>query len=81
MDCCPIIRTKLITHGTLSMSGEGFKESRKEWKTEECGTPLFKDKATICRSCATGWNHENNFIVESEENTRLISEAVINQTF
>lgn len=38
-----------------------------ETVTEPCGVPLFSDawrETGVCKSCASGWTHEQNFATE-----------------
>lgn len=59
---CKIIRKKLITHGTMTFGGSGgTKWGKKEWRTEECGTPIFPKtgedrtiKRKVCDTCLSG---------------------------
>src|SRR5690606_8452208 len=59
------------------VSGEMKDEGRQEWRDEPCGTPLFSGdnrKDGICRSCASGWTHPENYQLPPEECTRCSEE-------
>lgn len=66
-DSCRIMRRKLVRHSTVNIvTGERSAETE-EWVTEPCGVPLFGEREVltgVCRSCANGWTHENNYPVE-----------------
>ncbi len=70
---CTRVRHMKITHMmmTLSLCAQDVQtrddSERVEWVTRECGTPLFGDeerKAGVCRSCASGWTHPENYPVD-----------------
>lgn len=61
---CSVARTWLVTHGTLDLATGQTTEGEKEWRTGPCGSPLFGDterKTGVCRACARGWEHPNNY--------------------
>jgi hypothetical protein len=61
---CTTLRTRLVRNGTFNIVTGKISEGEATWVTEPCGTPLFDDaqRATgICRSCAEGWTHPENF--------------------
>lgn len=61
---CQIVRRKLVTKSKLNIENGQHTEVSKEWVTEICGTPLFKEehrKDGECRSCKSGWTHKNNY--------------------
>jgi hypothetical protein len=63
---CTVIRRKLVRTGTLNMITGEHQTTGEEWRTEPCGTPLFTDderRSDICRSCASGWTHPDNYPV------------------
>lgn len=69
---CKIIRKKLVKFGTTTMGGE-YKEKGQEWRTEECGIPIFSNgQKEVCSSCLKGWTHENNYMLDTEENKKLL---------
>ena len=73
---CKIIRRKLVTLGTMGFNGEPMKVKGKEWREEECGTPIFGGgQQRVCSSCLKGWTHEHNYMLDTEENKKLIAEA------
>lgn len=62
MSMCKKMRTMLIKTGKITSGGIEHGESR--WETRACETPLFTTKeieSGICRSCASGWAHPNNY--------------------
>lgn len=66
-DSCTKMRRMLISSGALNAATGETKITASEWVTRECGVPLFGDKerkAGICRSCASGWTHPENYPVE-----------------
>lgn len=66
---CAKLRRKLVTHYTLSLGTGERKDRGSEWVTEACGTPLFsaaEREAGVCRSCASGWRHPNNYPADEE---------------
>lgn len=71
---CKIIRKKLVTFGTMSFDGSPMKVNGQEWREEECGTPIFGGgQQEVCSSCLKGWTHENNYMVDSEQNEKLLA--------
>lgn len=67
---CTKIRRRLVTHSTMNMLTGELTPVRQEWKTEACNTPLFgkaERETGICRSCASGWTHPNNYPAESTD--------------
>jgi len=67
---CLKMRRILKKHGTLNIVTGDMKMEGEEWVTEKCGIPLFDEKertSGICRSCAIGWTHPNNFPVEDDD--------------
>lgn len=70
---CTQMRRKLVTHGTLNMATGATTEGHSEWVDEPCNVPLFADgerEAGLCRSCASGWTHPNNYpLTEAERIT------------
>jgi hypothetical protein len=71
-DRCIVLRRKLIERVAVAMNfgtGDIQREiSGYEWRTEACSTPLFtkeEERTGVCRSCASGWTHENNYPVEA----------------
>ena len=57
---CQTMRRKLVRRGILSFA-RGIELREAEWVTEECGTPLFSKDGPVCRGCASGWWHPQNF--------------------
>ena len=61
---CTKQRRYLVTHSTLNMTSGESTQGKQEWIEEPCGKPLFGDeerKTGICKSCASGWTHPNNY--------------------
>jgi len=61
---CTVVRTCLVTRGTMNLTTGAFAEGEKAWETKPCGVPLFSEderRAGTCKSCARGWNHPNNY--------------------
>lgn len=74
---CSIRRTFKRTHGTLSLATGKSTMGRSEIVTEACNAPLFggeEGRRGICRSCTSGWEHEDNRFASPEEKTRAMSE-------
>jgi hypothetical protein len=66
-DSCTKMRRMLIRTSTLNMATGQRTETGEAWETRPCGVPMFSEvekKAGICRSCANGWTHPNNYPVE-----------------
>ncbi len=64
---CTKMRRMLITHSVLTFNTANVQELGSEWVTQACGVPLFNDaerETGICKSCAKGWTHENNYPVD-----------------
>jgi hypothetical protein len=65
-DNCIVMRRKLLTYSQVR--GDGFRRvTGQEWKTQPCNAPLFyeEEKRTgICNSCASGWDHPKNQLVD-----------------
>jgi len=77
MNNCKITRKKLVSFSILNMTTGAKKEIKKEWREEQCGTPLFSnDNDTVCKSCLSGWTHENNFMLGTDENQKLLENAL-----
>ena len=57
---CQTMRRKLVRRGILSLKF-GVEIRSAEWVTEECGVPLFSNDGPVCRGCAGGWWHPENF--------------------
>jgi hypothetical protein len=75
---CKIIRRKLVTLGTLTLGSGEYNEKGQEWRTEACGTPIFGDgQKEVCSSCLNGWTHENNYMLDTEENKNLLEKALL----
>jgi hypothetical protein len=61
-------KTRRVKQTTLTLnagSGE-TSETGSAWVTGPCGTPLFSEaekQSGICRSCASGWTHPENYPV------------------
>lgn len=79
---CKIIRRKLGTLGIMSFNGGPTKTTGQEWREEECGTPIFskiggnyKYGKSVCDSCANGWTHEHNFMLDIPSNHELLRAA------
>lgn len=72
------MRRKLVTIGSFNMfTGESSKEKKQEWREEECGTPIFGNNSQhrkVCDSCLNGWTHENNYILNTEANKKLLEQ-------
>ena len=67
MNSCTKMRRMLVKHSTVRFNSDEVTEGRSEWVTRECGSPLFRDAervAGVCRSCASGWTHPENYPVE-----------------
>lgn len=61
---CTTVRRKLVKHGAVNLATGTYEARGATWETEPCGAPLFSDtdrKAGVCRSCASGWTHPDNF--------------------
>ena len=61
---CTVVRTALVRHGTINMATGATTAGDECWETGPCGAPLFnaeEQKAGVCRSCARGWTHPNNY--------------------
>lgn len=61
---CTIRRKMMITQYTWNLATDEKKIKNQEWQIRPCGTPLFSDQERttgICKSCAGGWTHPNNF--------------------
>ncbi|RUW55576.1 hypothetical protein EOA32_00730 [Mesorhizobium sp. M1A.F.Ca.ET.072.01.1.1] len=66
---CTKLRRMLVKHGSYNMTTGETTAKREEWVTRECGVPLFGEterKTGICRACARGWTHPENYPVEAE---------------
>jgi hypothetical protein len=66
---CQQMRRTLIKSGVHDMRTGKTVINSEEWVTRKCATPLFGDnerKAGICRSCASGWTHPENYPVTTE---------------
>lgn len=63
---CTQMRRKLVRHSTLNMVTGEKTPGREEWLTEPCNIPLFGDSrgGGVCRSCAGGWTHPENYPVK-----------------
>ena len=74
---CKIKRRMWITHGSMFLDGSDPEYLHSEWVEEECGTPIFSNDKTrvVCASCLKGWSHQENFMLDTAENRRLLSEA------
>lgn len=59
----------------MSMVDGSIKHVREEERVEPCGIPIFRENATICKSCYDGWTAEGNILVDNEYNNKLISSA------
>jgi hypothetical protein len=73
---CLIMRRKLVTLGSMSLATGKIKEKGQEWREEPCATPIFgtgQDK--VCKSCLSGWTHEHNYMLDTEDNKKLLEEA------
>lgn len=78
---CKIKRRMLVTHGILTL-GEGVKDTHQEWQEKECGSPIFPKRdgsfphgKSVCGSCAKGWTHEHNFMIDIPSNYELLRAA------
>lgn len=71
---CQIIRKKLVKSYKWNLSLGTQSDHQQKWITEACNSPLFSsDKSDIvCKQCAEGWTHENNFMVDNEFNKKLL---------
>lgn len=70
---CSILRTKEVTHGTMSMGSGAYTKGKIDTVTEPCGSPLFDDerqKSGVCRSCADGWEVKDNAFANPREKRR-----------
>lgn len=65
---CPIKRTKVTKHSTISMATGEEKTGRTTVGTEACGIPLFGDK--VCRACAQGWEVPENKFASAKEKAK-----------
>ena len=64
---CSKVRTMLIRHSVLTLHTGQSTPAGQEWVTRPCGVPLFSQaerESGVCRSCAAGWTHPENFPVE-----------------
>lgn len=64
---CQQMRRKLVRLGTLNLATGETSTPDEEWRDEACGTPLFTEEerqSGICKSCAGGWTHPNNFPIQ-----------------
>lgn len=53
----------------MNTASGAYTETKAEWVTEPCGIPLFQEqerKTGVCRSCAKGWTHPENYRVDAE---------------
>lgn len=69
MSDCTQMRRMVIRRGTMDLATGTSTLDEGTVETRACGTPLFSDqerKTGICRSCASGWTHPNNYPVESD---------------
>lgn len=78
MQNCTVKRTMLIRHETWDMkTGKTTPEKNwEEWVTKACGVPLFdaaEKKNGICRHCAAGWNHPENYRADSPRPEKVLS--------
>jgi len=66
-DRCQQWRRSLVTTGTINHIRNGRLIGTAEWRTQQCGAPLFNDAARargLCQGCATGWTHEHNYPID-----------------
>lgn len=65
-DSCTKMRRKLVNHCALNISNGAIEKIRSEWVTGPCNVPLFGDSKAggLCRGCAGGWTHPENYPVE-----------------
>lgn len=76
---CKIMRKILVHHGTMSLDGKPPKYTKKEWVTEECGTPIFGPNSNdkkVCDSCLKGWSVKENSMIDSPANIKLLAQAI-----
>lgn len=62
-----MVRRRLVTHSSMSLSTCVRSESYQEWETGPCDVPLFSDEeraAGQCLACAEGWTHPHNYPVD-----------------
>lgn len=75
---CAVVRTILVTHGTIRFGTGEYTEHEKRWETKPCGGPLFGDderRSGVCRSCARGWNHPNDYRADGPRPTEETEET------
>jgi hypothetical protein len=73
---CPIERFQRVTLSSLNIMTGDHGPERVEERVDACGTPLFGKDAErgICKGCATGWTHQNNY--PTERGKQQIAEAL-----
>lgn len=74
---CAVMRRKFVTHSKLDLASGAMRQVSTEWVTEPCGVPLFGDDhqaSGVCRSCAGGWKHPNNYPADEPQPSEEIAE-------
>jgi len=67
---CTQLRRKKSIHGRFDDTGMKMTASWIEWETSACGAPLLSEverTTGICRSCADGWNHPDNYPIKETD--------------
>lgn len=73
---CGILRTFVVTHGTMEFGTGTIKMGRKETVTEIHNTPLFGDADRVhgvCRACRDGWEVPDNKFANEAERARALA--------